>query len=532
MMRWTVDIGDVNIEADLQRENTRTALLALAKLAPPPPAGTAAATSAAPAGAAAGKVAAVPLLAAGRGHTDGGMGEVWVLDASELVDRQEEQLILAPDISGPFSTNANANNSNFPAGGALGATVMGDRAIGLQSLMQSQSALFSGGDGSGGGDGSPRAKEIKVYSTFVTAQETRTAVTITMTRPNFRGVDIVNAFLMQAVASDEWLCARYSTNPRLYKLFIADEDSGEEEMVVQLDLKAQNFPCYAVNPLPAAKLYLFPQRDALLPTTPFDIKLKITIRANDPQSKPILRECAVPADMLAESVEETLRRRLPASAIVPGSLRLKYGPLELNINEYYNFGPGCGSLNCPIAERTMLSLYRYGINEVAVSGRAVEVAHEAGLLSQVSEDIDIDMDVEEALSFQQFEVISITRYGARQQRVLCVDGEHLYTMRPNSDAASNTNTTERPIKEIDEVRTFPDKPKYMEIAYTKESKYEEDRFECTTTYNRALLDEKLRIVRRELRKREAELEKPSAEKNMVHRLFGGFASRWFRDKGN
>lgn len=410
------------------------------------------------------------------------LGDVWVLPPDELADAVEERLHHAPPVPNPFAVPTST-------------TLPSQQQERNGSASQSNTMLFAVEPES------PKTKELRIFSTFLSAVGKRTVVAVTMMQPQYRGLDIVTAFLQQTVMADERLAQKFSSNPRLYKLFIADEFTGEEEMAVQLDLKAHGFSCYAINLLPAAKLYLFPQRTDLLPHNPNDINLIVNIRSLE--GKPIQRQCMVPADMLAESLEATLTRLLPANVIVQGSLRIKYGPLELNINEYYNFGAGCGQINTPIAERTMLSLNRLGVAEVVVNGRSVEEGS-GDVLGELADDIEISMNVEEALSFQQFEVICINRCGARQQRLLCVDSEHLYTMRPNSDALPKT--TERPIQDIEEVRLFANKPKYMEIAYTSTSGFAEDHLECTTTYNLALLDEKLRIIRRELRKKAAQEE--------------------------
>lgn len=495
-MRWTVDITGIDIESDLGRESTR--FVAANK---PPPAFRKRES-----------LKDTEEKALERSVLEDGMGEVWVLQPEELLEEREIRVASAPAIGIPSNTQQQPSLANK------------DRLNCTTSLLQSQSSMNGGSFVD-----SPRVVDIKVFCTFLSPQNKRTAVTITMTQGQYRGVDIVYAFLMQAVASDERQSQRFSTNPRLYRLFIADEFSGEEEAPVQLDNSTLSFTCYAVSPLPAAQLYLLPQRTELLPATPYDINLLVNIRTSGPQSKPIQRHCVVPADMLAESLESTLARRLPASAIVQGSLRIKYGPLELNINEYYNFGAGCGQPNCPIAERTMLSLYRFGVSEVVVSGRAVEVAADSALVTDGTEEIKIDMSPEQAVSLQQFDVVCITRYGARQQRVLCVDGEHLYTMRPNSETVPST--TERPIKDIDQVRVFPNKPKYIEIEYTKASKYETDRFECTTAYSCALLAEKLRVARPELRKGKAETATSQDQQNAVQRMLTEFRTRLFKKDG-
>ncbi|EPY20928.1 hypothetical protein STCU_08772 [Strigomonas culicis] len=335
----------------------------------------------------------------------------------------------------------------------------------------------------------PIRKELRVYNNFFNPGDTQLMNVVAIKQPNYCGVDVVNAFLQKLFTEHPEQVERFSNNPRHYKLYIADEYTGEAEMAVILDRPAKEFiTCYTVQALPAARIYMFPVRKELLPTTAHDINILVNIKPLDPTTKPVQRMCCVPSDMLAESLEALLTARLPSNAVVQGSLRIKYGPVELNINEFYNFGAGCGSVQCPVSEYTLLSLHRFGVTEVSVNGRVVEASSAEAAFTDPMEDIVIDMDVDEALSFQQFEVISINRYGARQQRLLCVDGEHIYTMRPNADA--NTATTERTIKDIEDVCTDVKRPKYLEIIYTKASKFDVDHLECTTTYNRALLEEK------------------------------------------
>ncbi|EAN95103.1 hypothetical protein C3747_171g103 [Trypanosoma cruzi] len=362
--------------------------------------------------------------------------------------------------------------------------------------------------------------EVRVFSTFTNAQGKRTVCTVQPRRTPFRGVDVVHAFLQQTVVSDDRLSARFSANPRLYKLYIADEFTGEEEMVIQLDGAAQNFTCFAVQPLPAAKLFLFPQRTQLLPSVAEDINLAVEISPLDPQAKTVKSQVRVPADMLAESLEQAIVNLLPGRGLVPGSLRIKYGPVELNINEYYNFGSGCGHMDVPIAERTILSLYRFGVTEVLLQGRIPDENTDVSLLV---EDIVVNIDAEEAQAFQQFDVIRINRYGARQQRILCVDGERLYTVRPNVDGSGAAQVNEEKlIKDIEEVVTSPTKSKYLEIRYSRASNHENDHIECTTAYNRALLDEKLRVLQRELRKKRDEERQLKGNDTVFSRLFHRF----------
>lgn len=519
MMRWAVDVTGIDVAEDLGRELGKHVYTAPRSVHNE-------------------SWHAVDEWRPNTGGDSDELGEVWVLSRGEIEDALLERCMESEDIFRPLNkvstgspTSQTRQSGGHPAGAMNMSSTRGnsitpspphtDRVESNSQSMISNDFTFD----------PPPSRDVQVFSTFLDSQGKRTKVTLTMPQATYRGVDVVTVFLQQAVAANETLSQRFSTNPRLYKLFIADEYTGEEEMAAQLDLGAQNFSCYAVTPLPAAKLYLFPQHTALLSTTTRDVNLTVQVRPLDTTANAVQRQCVVPSDMLAESLEATIGSRLPASGIIQGSLRIVFGPLELNINEYYNFGAGCGQPNCPIAERTVLSLFRFGVREVVVNGRAVEEAP-TEILRDLAEDIVIDMSVDEAVSFQQFEVICINKYGARQQRLLCVDGEHLYTMRPNA-TETMPKMTERTIKDVEEVRTFPDKPKYMEIAYSKASHSEEDHFECTTTYNCALLNEKLRLVRRELRKRAAE-EEETKEKNesRMQRFMLGIRNRWFGGGGS
>lgn len=513
MMRWAVDVTGIDVAEDLGREQAKHVYTAPRSI----------------------HNDAWHAVDDWRPNTTGDndeLGEVWVLTRDEIEDALLERAMESDDIFRPLNKPASGSptSTTRQSGGGAGWNASATRGSSITPSPPLADRLESNSQSMLSNDFTfdpPPSREVQVFSTFLNAQGKRTKVTLTMPQATYRGVDVVTVFLQQSVAANEVLSQRFSTNPRLYKLFIADEYTGEEEMAAQLDLGAQNFSCYAVTPMPAANLYLFPQRTGLMNTTTRDINLTVLVRPLDPSANAVQRQCVVPSDMLAESLESTIGSRLPASGIIQGSLRIVYGPLELNINEYYNFGPGCGQPNCPIAERTVLSLFRFGVREVVVNGRAVEEAP-AEILRDLAEDIVIDMSVDEAISFQQFEVICINKYGARQQRLLCVDGEHLYTMRPN-DTEMMPKTTERTVKDIEEVRTFPDKPKYMEIAYVKSSHVEEDHFECTTTYNCALLNEKLRLVRRELRKRAAEEEETKVKnETAMQRFIAGLRSRWFK----
>ncbi|EPY26738.1 hypothetical protein AGDE_11117 [Angomonas deanei] len=437
MKRWAVDVAGINLESDLRLEEDKM------EYVPPTSKST-------------GRSRGDAHKHEGATSTDE-LGEIHVLSESELLYAFESRLRkarqpaeLEEDVSSPFS--GTMRSSSVRGGGR-------EPSVNLDNSLSMSMEFMS------------KQKEIKVFENFMEEGKTSTT-SIVIKQSNYCNIDIVSTYLKKIFSENEDLSGRFSDNPRHYKLFIADEFTGEPEMAVMLDKVAQDFSCYALQPLPLAKIYLFPQRTTLLPTTAHDINLSVTIRSStDKNLKPIQRKCCVPADMQVESLEALLISRLPTNCIVQGSLRVKYGPLELNINEMYNFGIGCGSIQCTISEHTILSLYRFGVTEVAVNGRVVDAAESE--IGNIDDDIEVELSVEDAISFQQFEVIAINRCGVRQQRSFCVDGEHIYTIQPTKNM--ETNTTEKSVKDVEEVKTFPEKPKYLEIIYSKASKFEPDR---------------------------------------------------------
>ncbi|AAZ12913.1 uncharacterized protein TEOVI_000014900 [Trypanosoma equiperdum] len=464
MIRWTVNLAGVDAEADLQRDDRMKA---------PVNPSSGRRESGKPADA-----------ARAGGGTPQSLGTVATLAMSELLELQR----------------------------ARRETSLADSSLG-QFWIGPPLSKEEGGHAKG--------SEIRIFSTFTNAQGRRTVCTVQARQALFRGVDVVNAFLQQTLVPDERLFSRFSTNPRHYKLYIADEFTGEEDLVFQLDSAIQKLTCFAVQPLPTAKLFLFPQRTRLLPTAAEDINLSVEVRPLDSQAKVVKRQVLVPADMLAESLERVIFSRLPGIWLVAGSLRIKYGPVELNINEYYNFGTGCGHMDIPVAERTILSLHRFGVTEVLVQGRVTDGA--ADVPAPV-EDIVINIDAEKAQTLEQFEVIRINKHGARQQRILCVDGERLYMKQPyNAGREASQGCEEKLVRDIEEVRSSPTRPKCLEICYNHASKHEDDHIECTTAYCRALLDEKLRVVQRELRKRD-DSERQKVDNVALSRLFGWLKS--------
>lgn len=351
-----------------------------------------------------------------------------------------------------------------------------------------------------------KIRDVRVFCNFLAAAGKKCSFNVRMKEQVARGIDVVEATIRAFMSSDERLRQKYSENPRLYKLFVTDDHTGEEIGLVQLDSSCQNFTCLSVTPLPEAQLFLFPTRSGLLPQTAHNVPLTIEIRS--PESKIVRRILSFPADLLVEKLEAILQVKLPVNSITFGTLRVRYGPAELYVTQKYDFGLGCGTVQLPISERTICSIQRFGVTELIVDGQVPDQEPSSGG-QETSLDNVKRLDEEEARAYQQFDVIKINKFGIRQQRVIGVDAERVYNMRPSSEVGKTKNP-ERQIEDIETIRDFRDRPTFCEIEYSKASKYDTDKIECRNAFDCAMLVEKLRMLkkihgRKELKKNETPL---------------------------
>ena len=89
-----------------------------------------------------------------------------------------------------------------------------------------------------------------------------------------------------------------------------------------------------------------------------------------------------------------------------------------------------------------------------------------------------DWDEASASRYTEYLVIKINKFGSRQLRILGVDREKIYNMMRGTKA-QKTKNPERSISDVTMVRTFEDKPCYVEIEY-RNSKSGKDQIECQT----------------------------------------------------
>jgi hypothetical protein len=336
-----------------------------------------------------------------------------------------------------------------------------------------------------------RQRDVRVFCNFLATQGKKHVVTLRLKDLAPRGVDVIDQTI-KAFLCDERLKAMYSDNPRLYRLFMADDSTGEEEVPIQHDSACGNFTCFALAPLPAAQIFLFPKKGGLLPPPAEDPIVYVEVKDGVKSSR---RLVTLPLDLAVNHLEAYLSERLTNHSITPGTVKIRYGPMDLHLSEVYNFGPGCGAHDVPVGDLTVYSCTRFGVAEYSAHGRVND--EEADPIANVDGALDHlrRMDEEEARAYQQFDVIKVNKFGVRQQRVIGVDGERVYNMRPLSEVGKTKNP-ERLIEDIEVVRDFRERPTYCEIEYNKASKYDTDRIDCRNSADCIMLVEKLRMLKK------------------------------------
>lgn len=332
-----------------------------------------------------------------------------------------------------------------------------------------------------------RMREVKAWVSFL--HQKRECITVRLPDGS-KGSDIVEAVIRTAMAQDERLRGRWSENARDYKLFTADDQTGEEEFLMNMDRDASKITSVLLKEGPGANLAKFPQQQQMLPAAVDDIAFQVNIIGA--QGK---RTVTLPPDMLVVHLVEVLEEALHLKETDASSLLVHYGPVTIGLEQRFGFGPGGeGSEPLRVRDRTIQSLYRFGVKEFSIKAKLLDDAPPTPLdpanKGQAVFPANRSMNEEEAKMYRQFEVIKTNKYGLRQERLLGVDAETIYNMKPGTSAGKAKNP-ERAITDIKEIRVFPERPNYFEIDYVKD---DTDKIETKTALDCSLLVEKLRIL--------------------------------------
>jgi hypothetical protein len=160
-----------------------------------------------------------------------------------------------------------------------------------------------------------RQRDVRVFCNFLATQGKKHVVTLRLKDLAPRGVDVIDQTI-KAFLCDERLKAMYSDNPRLYRLFMADDSTGEEEVPIQHDSACGNFTCFALAPLPAAQIFLFPKKGGLLPPPAEDPVVYVEVKDGVKSSR---RLVTLPLDLAVNRLEAYLSERLTNHSITPGT---------------------------------------------------------------------------------------------------------------------------------------------------------------------------------------------------------------------
>lgn len=358
-----------------------------------------------------------------------------------------------------------------------------------------------------------RMRAVCVFCNFLCPRK-RTSFSIRI-REGSIGMDVVEATVKAFLADKKFQV--WSSNPNDYRLYVADEQTGEEETPIAVDGPCGNFMHMALVAQPQALLTLFPDHTQLLPSPAEDVSLVVEVVGARTSKRTVL----LPPDLAVEALPEVLKLKLSARDLVEGSLRIKYGPVAVSINQPYNFGAGCGNAGVQVKDRTVLSLHRFGVKEVSVEGTLEDGAPDDegdGAKAVPAVALFKKMDEEEARAYQQFEVHKVNRYGVSQARVIGVDGERIYNMKPSSELGKTKNP-ERNIADIEVIRPGTD-PTYLEVEYKKTRRYDTDRIYCRNATACSMLLEKLRVLKKLHDRQTQEHEKSETKLTRLMSKFG------------
>ena len=356
----------------------------------------------------------------------------------------------------------------------------------VQPSESAFAALLGGGSSPSNSPAGRRArmKEVKVFSPCFYPGK-RHLIKI-KANDGATGSEVVAITLKTVIEQDKALRGKISEDPRNYKLVVADDTTGEEgDISISSDGVATRFGALFMKLVSTP----FPSHKEMYPAVCDDVRFTVDVIGAQCKQTVLL-----PADMKAEELEEVLKTKLNLLSLVKGSVVVRYGPTEIGLERQYGgFGVGAeaveGEGTPTVGSRTMLSLYRFGVRELALRGKLKDDAPPAP--SPTPQNSFRGVDEQEAQMYRQFEVIKINKFGKAQERVLGIDADRIYNMKPGSEVGKTKNP-ERSIKDIIDIKTFPD-PCYCEVEYRG---VDTDKIHCRSAAECYHLVEKLRVLKK------------------------------------
>lgn len=268
-----------------------------------------------------------------------GAGEVLVLSPNTLQERFVERMKSAPFMPNPFDLCT------------VHDPVDGEQAVLKGSFFEKESKhvlkVFF-----------PCVQNAPVYFSLHTENHRKTT-----------GAQVLTALLSQALRHERESMG-FSSDETRYELFVTDSEGNKLKRLRLEDpiLEKTTFTVQLKYPKdPLSKN----QRKGLLPMPESDICFFVYVQFESLGTASVYK-CVFPAEILTRTLEIMIRRQLPAISISPGSLRIIYRNEKLPPSARVDLGPGVGGATGPLADHTVLTLYRCGVKEVEVEGHYVE----------------------------------------------------------------------------------------------------------------------------------------------------------------
>jgi len=307
----------------------------------------------------------------------------------------------------------------------------------------------------------------------------------------------------------------YHTNPNMYRLRVAEDDSGTvEEDVPALDWnsKVTRLDTLVMCCLDEARS----GREAAQPSCKNleDIPFVINqVRA----TRTVRRKLSLPPDVLYRDLLAVICEKVNRDP--------KKYQIKLVIGGVYRTSLADGGLP---NDRTLSALFHtFAVSEFALEPLGPEAEEEADEPDEAPEDDDgrgVLYTEYDASKYQEFHVIKINKWGVRQPRILGVDRSTVYNMMPKRERTlvGSVRRTQHPDREIDDIECVrqpdPTRPQYLEIDY-KTSQTPTDRIECLSRRDAQELAAKLRFLielHRPDQKRAAKTDRRTATRFMTN----------------
>ncbi|KAJ9469220.1 Ras-interacting protein RIP3 [Diplonema papillatum] len=345
---------------------------------------------------------------------------------------------------------------------------------------------------SNGPSGRSRMMHLKVFCPFLFRRGEKMTPVPVRIHDHGNVVDVIKATLRVVRDTDLPTAKTISTNPELYRLRVAEDDSGrpDEDLPVldkKTSLRRMGFDtlvlCVTGNVIGTVAPMVTRQTSA---KTLEDISVRVFYGTGGKRHKRV----ALPPDMMFKDAAQVVCDRFKRET-AKHHLRILLDGAEKD---------SLGEDHVPLGDRTIGVLSRvFGVKDMYLKAKTREeddpysdsdVETPGSAASPVK--MFCDWDEASASRYTEYNIIKINKFGSRQRRILGIDREKIYNMMAGSKA-QKTKNPERSIHDVILIRTFDDKPCYFEVEY-RNSKSGKDQIECQSPIDAHEIATKVRFL--------------------------------------